>query len=76
MSETAKARKTSSFSYALGMFGTSIPINMFRTWALTFYVDKLTYITTAQFATITLIYTFLDAIDKERERKGNRYGYK
>lgn len=63
MSETAKARKTSSFSYALGMFGTSIPINMFRTWALTFYVDKLTYITTAQFATITLIYTFLDAID-------------
>lgn len=60
---TENRKKSSSFLYALGMFGTSIPINMFKTWALTFYVDKLALITTAQFALITFIYTFLDAVD-------------
>ena len=63
MNEAPAKRKSSSFFYALGMFGTSIPINMFKTWALTFYVDKLALIDTTQFALITLLYTFLDAID-------------
>ena len=30
-------RKTSPFRYAVGMFGTSIPINMFKTYAAAFY---------------------------------------
>lgn len=58
-----KLRKTSSFRYAAGMFGTSIPINMFKTFATAFYVDKLSFITFEQFAIITAVYTFLDAID-------------
>lgn len=51
-----------SFNYAVGMFGTSIPINMLKTYAAFFYVDQLG-LTTAQLATILLIYTFVDAID-------------
>ncbi len=38
-----------SFNYAIGMFGTSIPINMLKTYAAIYYVDKLG-LTTAQFA--------------------------
>ena len=34
-------RKTNPLRYAVGMFGTSIPINMFKTYAAFFYVDKL-----------------------------------
>ncbi len=44
------------------MFGTSIPINMFRTFALVFYVEKLG-LDAKLFALITFLYTFLDAID-------------
>lgn len=51
-----------SFNYAVGMFGTSIPINMLKTYAAIFYVDRLG-LTTAQLALILLIYTFVDAID-------------
>ncbi len=51
-----------SFNYAIGMFGTSIPINMLKTYAAIFYVDGLG-LTTVQLATILLIYTFVDAID-------------
>ncbi len=51
-----------SFNYAVGMFGTSIPINMLKTYAAIFYVDKLG-LTTAQFALILFLYTFLDAAD-------------
>jgi len=56
-------RKTSPLRYAFGMFGTSIPINMFKAYAIAFYVDKLSAITLEQFSLITLIYTFVDAID-------------
>ncbi|MGN0505852.1 MAG: MFS transporter [Lachnospiraceae bacterium] len=56
-------KKTSTLRYAVGMFGTSIPINMFKTFATAFYVDRLSYITFEQFAIITAAYTFLDAID-------------
>ncbi len=54
--------QTKPFNYSIGMFGTSIPINMLKTYAAIFYVDKLG-MTTAQFALMLLIYTFIDAID-------------
>lgn len=55
-------RPTSPFRYAVGMFGTSIPINMFKTYAAIFYVDRLG-LSTAHYALVLLIYTFVDAID-------------
>ena len=54
--------KRKSFNYAFGMFGTSIPINMLKTFAFTFYVLGLG-VTTTQWAAMLLIYTFIDAID-------------
>lgn len=54
--------RTKPFNYAVGMFGTSIPINMLKTYAAIYYVDKLG-MTTKQFALMLLIYTFIDAID-------------
>lgn len=51
-----------SFNYAIGMFGTSIPINMLKTYAAIYYVDRLG-LTTPQLATILLVYTFIDALD-------------
>ncbi len=51
-----------SFNYAIGMFGTSIPINLLKTFAVFYYVDTLG-VTTAQFALILSIYAFIDAID-------------
>jgi GPH family glycoside/pentoside/hexuronide:cation symporter len=44
------------------MFGTSIPINMLKTFAFAFYVLGLG-VTTQQWASLLLIYTFIDAID-------------
>ena len=55
--------QTRPFRYAVGMFGTSIPVNMFKTYAAFFYVDRLGLITTPQYSLILLLYTFLDAID-------------
>ncbi len=54
--------KMKSFNYAIGMFGTSIPINMLKTYAAIFYVGSLG-MTTPQFALMLLIYTFIDAAD-------------
>ena len=54
--------KFKSFNYAIGMFGTSIPINMLKTFAFTFYVLGLG-VTTQQWAAMMLIYTFIDALD-------------
>ncbi len=51
-----------SFNYAIGMFGTSIPINMLKTYAAIYYVDRLG-MTTVQMSLMLLIYTFIDAID-------------
>lgn len=51
-----------TFNYAIGMFGTSIPINMLKTYAPIFYVGQLG-MTTVQLSLILLIYTFIDAID-------------
>ena len=63
MEKTTQVKKTNPLRYAIGMFGTSIPINMFKTYALVFYVQKLSLITASQFAIITAAYTILDAID-------------
>jgi len=59
---TAKADPLKSFNYAIGMFGTSIPINMLKTYAAIYYVDRLG-MTTRQLAAILFIYTFIDALD-------------
>lgn len=60
---TNSMKPTSSLRYAVGMFGTSIPVNMFKTYAAFFYVDRLGLITTPQYSLILFLYTFLDAID-------------
>ncbi len=72
-------KKTNAFRYAFGMFGTSIPINMFKTFATVFYVDQLSAVTFSQFAAITFAYTFLDAIDNPiygflSDRTRTKYG--
>jgi GPH family glycoside/pentoside/hexuronide:cation symporter len=54
--------RSKSFNYAIGMFGTSIPINMLKTYAAIYYVDRLG-LTTVQFSLILLVYTFIDALD-------------
>src|SRR4030065_2390038 len=51
-----------SFNYAIGMFGTSIPINMLKAYAAAYSVIKLG-LTTPQLALVLLIYTFIDAAD-------------
>ncbi len=51
-----------SFNYAVGMFGTSIPINMLKTYAAFFYVDGLG-LTTIQLSVILSVYAFIDALD-------------
>jgi GPH family glycoside/pentoside/hexuronide:cation symporter len=51
-----------TFNYAVGMFGTSIPINMLKTFAAIYYVDGLG-LTTLQFARILFWYAFVDAAD-------------
>ncbi len=56
-------KKTSPFRYGFGMFGTSIPINMFKSYAAAYYITQLSLITTEQMARIVFIYTFVDAID-------------
>ena len=57
-----RSEKLKSFNYSIGMFGTSIPINMLKTYAAIYYVDRLG-LTTLQLASILFIYTFIDAID-------------
>jgi len=57
-----KSERLKSFNYAIGMFGTSIPINMLKTYAAIYYVDRLG-MTTTQMAAILFIYAFIDALD-------------
>lgn len=60
---TSPLKKTSPFRYGFGMFGTSIPINMFKSYASALYLTTLNLITSDQMAKIVFIYTFVDAID-------------
>ena len=59
---TPRPERLKSFNYAIGMFGTSIPINMLKTFAFTYYVLQRG-VTTTQWATMMLIYAFIDALD-------------
>ena len=54
--------RAKSFNYAIGFFGMSIPINMLKTFAFTFFVLQKG-VTTTQWATMMLIYAFIDALD-------------
>lgn len=63
MEKTTQVKKTNPLRYAIGMFGTSLPVNMFKSFAMLFYVEKLSLITSEQYAIIIAAYTFLDAID-------------
>ena len=55
-------KKTSSFRYGFGMLGTSIPINMFKTFAAIFYVDTLG-LDMKKYSLVLFIYAFVDAVD-------------
>ncbi len=57
-----KSERMKSFNYAIGMFGTSIPINLLKTYAAIFYVDRMG-LTTPDFALILFVYTFIDVLD-------------
>lgn len=61
--ESPLIKKTSPKRYGFAMFGTSIPINMFKSYAAAYYVQTLSAITMEDFALISLIYAFVDAID-------------
>lgn len=62
MSNTSTLKKTSPFRYGVGMFGTSMPINMFKSFAAIFYVDMLG-LDMKKYSLVLFIYTFVDAID-------------
>ncbi len=55
-------KKTSPARYGFAMFGTSIPINMFKSFAAIFYVDMLG-LDMKKYSLVLFIYTFVDAID-------------
>ena len=60
--QEAKPSRWKTFNYAVGMFGTSIPINLLKTYAFAFFVDGLG-VTARQWGLIMLIYAFIDAAD-------------
>ncbi len=60
--QNSLVKKTSPFRYGFAMFGTSLPINMFKSFAAIFYVDTLG-LDMERYALIPLIYAFVDAID-------------
>lgn len=60
--ENSLAKKTSPARYGFAMFGTSIPINMFKSFAAIFYVDMLG-LDMKKYSLVLFIYTFVDAID-------------
>jgi len=55
-------KRTSPIRYGIGMFGTSLSINMFRAFASLYYVDKLG-LSMKRLSLIVFVYTFIDAID-------------
>ncbi len=58
----ALTKKTHPSRYGFAMFGTSIPINMFKSFAAIFYVDMLG-LDMKKYSLVLFIYTFVDAID-------------
>lgn len=62
MSERSPLQKVKPARYGFAMFGTSIPINMFKSFAAIFYVDMLG-LDMKKYSLVLFIYTFVDAID-------------
>lgn len=62
MPRNTNLKKTSPFRYGIGMFGTSMPVNMFKSFAAIFYVDMLG-LDMKKYSLVLFIYTFVDAID-------------
>lgn len=60
--QSSLVKKTSPYRYGFAMFGTSLPINMFKSFAAIFYVDTLG-LDMERYALVPLIYAFVDAID-------------
>lgn len=58
----ARSERTPPWRYALGMFGTSIPITMIKSSIVLFYVDILGMDVRA-YAVVMIIYAVIDAID-------------
>ena len=59
---TAAPRRTPPWRYALGMFGTSIPINMIKGSMILFYVEILG-LDARVYAAVMVVYAIIDAID-------------
>lgn len=59
---TAPLERTPPWRYALGMFGTSIPINLIKSSIVLFYVDILGMDVRA-YAVVMVVYAVIDAID-------------
>lgn len=55
-------RRTPPWRYAIGMFGTSIPINMIKGSMILFYVDMLG-MDARVYAGVMIVYAIIDAID-------------
>src|SRR5690554_6296426 len=53
---------TPPWRYAIGMFGTSIPINMIKGSMILFYVDILG-LDVRMYAAVMIVYAVIDAID-------------
>ena len=60
--ETKTIKETKPVWYAVGMFGTSLPINLFRTFGMYFYVSMLG-LEMRQWSIILLVFFFVDLID-------------
>jgi GPH family glycoside/pentoside/hexuronide:cation symporter len=58
----ANSERSKTFNYAVGMFGTSIPINLLKTYAAAYYVDKMG-VATNQWGMVLILYTIIDMID-------------
>ncbi|MEV0583191.1 MFS transporter [Nonomuraea sp. NPDC050310] len=77
MSQPVPAR-TPAWRYAIGMFGTSIPINMIKGSMILFYVDILGLDVRA-YGVVMVVYAIIDAIDNPvlghlSDRTRTRYG--
>jgi len=58
----APVRPTAPARYAVGMFGTSLPINMFLAFMAYFYINDLGMSTRA-YAAVLAVYAVIDAVD-------------
>lgn len=81
--ETLTGKHTPPWRYAIGMFGTSIPINLIKGSMLYFYVQVLG-LDAAVYASVYMVYGIIDAIDnpvfgyisdRTRTRWGRRRPY-